>query len=184
MKITNHELIAELKDILGRSKRRAFDYLSLSESTLNKKSDEKSWSVLECLEHLNLYGDFYIPEINKRLENASNDGSSTLFQSGLLGNYFAEVMQVKNGKINKMSSPKDKNPNNSMLSTQTIDKFIIQCDKLETLLNRATNVDLTKTKTAISLSPLIKLRLGDTFRVVVYHIERHIAQADRTLTPE
>jgi hypothetical protein len=42
---------------------------------------------------------------------------------------------------------------------------------------KAQKVDLTKVKTAISLSKFIKLRLGDTLRFLVYHNERHILQA-------
>ncbi|RXM56703.1 hypothetical protein BOQ60_25350, partial [Chryseobacterium sp. CH1] len=30
-------------------------------------------------------------------------------------------------------------------------------------------IDLEKTKTSISISKLIKLKLGDTFRFVIYH---------------
>ena len=33
-----------------------------TDKELNWKESSKSWSVLECLEHLNLYGQFYIPE--------------------------------------------------------------------------------------------------------------------------
>lgn len=29
--------------------------------TLAWKENETSWCILECLEHLNLYGDFYLP---------------------------------------------------------------------------------------------------------------------------
>ena len=50
---------------------------------------------------------------------------------------------------------------------------------LKSLLNQAREVDLTKTKVPISLTRFIKLRLGDTFRFFVYHIERHILQAEK-----
>lgn len=40
-------------------------------------------------------------------------------------------------------------------------------------------MDLTKTKASISLTRLIKLRLGDTLRFFTYHIERHVLQAER-----
>ena len=43
------------------------------------------------------------------------------------------------------------------------------------------SLDLNKIKTAISISKWIKLKLGDTFRVVVYHNERHIKQANKIL---
>ena len=39
----------------------------------------------------------------------------------------------------------------------------------------------TKTKTAISISKLMKLRLGDTFRFVTAHNERHLLQAENVL---
>jgi hypothetical protein len=47
------------------------------------------------------------------------------------------------------------------------------------LLDKAKNVSLGKTKTGISISKLIKLKLGDTFRFVIYHNIRHIEQAKR-----
>jgi hypothetical protein len=49
------------------------------------------------------------------------------------------------------------------------------------LLEAARTVDLTRTKTGISITNLIKLRLGDTLRVVVYHNWRHIEQAQRAI---
>jgi hypothetical protein len=90
-------------------------------------------------------------------------------------------MKVKNGEVKKMQSPKDKNPINSQLSVTTIDRFLKQQQLLASLLTQSKTINLTKTKTAISLSSLIKLRLGDTFRFLVYHIDRHIQQAERVL---
>lgn len=51
---------------------------------------------------------------------------------------------------------------------------------LRYLLELAKNADLVKVKTSISLTKLIKLRLGDTFRFLVNHIERHVLQAQQT----
>jgi hypothetical protein len=65
------------------------------------------------------------------------------------------------------------------LSITTLDRFLKQQELLKALLQQALEADITKIKTAISLSKFIKLRLGDTFRFYVYHIERHIAQAEK-----
>ena len=78
-----------------------------------------------------------------------------------------------------MKSPKDKNPANSALTITTIDRFLKQQERLKALLMQAKQVNLTKTKTSISISNLVKLRLGDTFRFLIYHIERHVKQAER-----
>ena len=83
--------------------------------------------------------------------------------------------------MTKMKSPKDKNPSRSTLSITTISRFLKQQDQLLALLNQSRTIDLTKAKAAISLTSLIKLRLGDTLRFYTYHIERHVLQAERAL---
>lgn len=147
---------------------------------LNFKSDHDTWSVLETIEHLNLYGDFYIPEIKKQINN-STFKSSKEFKSGVLGGYFVKILKPR-VKLNKMKTLKDKNPNGSALDKKVIVKFIDQQKEILKLLNRSHQVDLTKTKTAISISKIIKLRLGDTLGVVVFHNQRHIIQAKNALS--
>lgn len=152
-------------------------FAQLSNEKLNWKADNKSWSILECIEHLNLYGDFYIPEIKKRIES-SNTSPNRQFKSGFLGNYFATKLLPKE-KLNKMKTFKVMNPAGSKLTKTTIDRFIDQQEQLLELLNQARKIDISKTKTAISISKLIKLKMGDTFKVVIYHNERHIEQASK-----
>jgi hypothetical protein len=170
-------LLTELAEITEASTITAKQLRSLSAAQLNYKTDPESWSILECIEHLNLYGNFYLPEIEKQILAQKGHAPGTIFKSGILGNYFAELMRGKNGQIKKMKSPKDKNPVHSRLSVTTIERFIKQQERLLGILRLAGSVDLTRTKTAISLTKLIKLRLGDTLRFFIYHIERHIAQA-------
>ena len=183
MKVKQGLLIDELIYIADRVITAAIAFKELSEKDLNAKSESNQWSILECLEHLNLYGDFYLPEIEKQLLQGARAKEDALFKSGVLGNYFASLMKVNDGKIKKMKSPKDKDPINSKLSALVIDRFLKQAEKLKHLLNEGRTVDLTKTKVSISLTKLIKLRLGDTFRFYVYHIERHILQAQKNVKP-
>ncbi len=152
---------------------------SLSDLQLNFKQNTSTWSILECIEHLNRYGDYYLPEIQNQILAQKGGQASPIFKSGLLGNYFAGLMQAKDGKMKKMKSPKDKDPSHSKLTRMTIDRFLKQQELLHSLLLQSKKVDLQRTKTAISLSKLIRLRLGDTFRFFVYHIERHVLQAER-----
>lgn len=171
-----------LQDLIERTRvtiNEAEGLSQLSDTTLNWKIAPESWSILECLEHLNYYGDFYIPEIKKQLENNKHEASSN-FKSNWLGNYFAKTMLPK-GKLNKMKTLKSMNPIGSSLDKKVVDKFIQHQHEILNLLDHAKKVNLTKTKTAISISKLIKLRLGDTFRVVIYHNQRHMLQAKNAL---
>ncbi len=142
--------------------------------TLTWKENPTSWSILECLEHLNLYGDFYLPEIEKKIKQADSKNEDN-FKSGILGNYFAQSMLPKE-KLNKMKTFKDKNPLNTNLDRTVIDRFLDQQIKLLELLNLSRKVSLNKVKIDTSISRLIKLKLGDTFQFFINHISRHIAQ--------
>lgn len=179
MKINQEILIDELIAIINTAIHEVNKFKSLSIDQLNYKENKSDWSILECCEHLNLYGDFYLPEIEKQLLANPIENKTFIFKSGILGNYFANSMKVKNGNLKKMNSPKDKNPSNSELSLSTLDRLIKQLHFLVQLLNQSRNVNLIKAKTPISISTFVQLRLGDTFRFLTYHIERHLAQAKR-----
>ena len=112
-------LIEELTELTRRNMNDVQSFKSLPEKDLNYKKDESSWSVLECIEHLNRYGDFYLPEIKSRVQ-ASSYKKSDIFRSGLLGDYFAKSMLPKE-KLNKMKTFKSMNPNNSKLNKNVLD---------------------------------------------------------------
>ncbi|MBR9919797.1 MAG: DinB family protein [Bacteroidetes bacterium] len=169
------DLIQRTQDHLNRVEK----LKELSAERLNKKPAPESWSVLECIEHLNRYGDFYIPEFKRRIEKAPRN-PSPVFKSGWLGNYFAKSMLPKE-KLNKMNTFKSMNPGGSNLDKSVLEKFTRQQKQLLQLLEQARKVNLQKTKTNISISKWIKLRLGDTFRVVVYHNFRHVVQAEKVV---
>lgn len=178
-KMTNTKLINDLITRTQHILQQATSLQSHSDEILNFKSDAKSWSILECLEHLNRYGKFYLPEIAYRIRTTKHEAVQT-FKTGCLGNYFAKSMLPKK-RLNKMNSPTSMNPLGSDLSRETLIVFIRQQEEMLELLNRARKINLNKTKTSISISKWIKLRLGDTFRVVIYHNQRHFAQIEKVL---
>lgn len=179
MKISTQQLLSELAVTCRK-------HIEFAEN-LNQKSDEilrwrkspDSWNILECLEHLNLYGNYYIPEIEKAIEN-SNTKSEAVFRSGILGNYFAQSMLPKQ-KLNKMKTPKDKNPLHSDLDRAVIAVFISQQKQMINLLESSKKISLNKVKIAISITKWIRLKLGDVFRFIIYHNIRHIKQIELQL---
>lgn len=179
MTIPTQTLIIDLKQILEQQKEQANSLLTLPDAVLNWRETAESWSVLECLQHLNLYGHFYLPEIGKAISGSRHAASET-FNSGWLGNYFANSMLPKT-KLNKMKTFTAMNPIHSKLDKTVIEEYIQQQTQLTDLLHRAEKINLMKTKTGISISKLVRLRLGDTFRFVLNHEIRHMQQAMRCL---
>lgn len=173
------QVIFELVSITEKCIAHASELKNLPVAALNFRTHEKEWSVLECLEHLNRYGDFYLPEIGNRIQGIRPSPEATSFKSGWVGGYFADLMRANNGKVKKMQSPKGMNPLDSQLSPLTIDRFIKQLNALLSILRQCEDLDLTRIRCSISLVSWIKLRLGDTLRFYTFHIERHVLQANR-----
>lgn len=166
-------LIEQTRQIINQAEKlKGYDL-----SKLTRREDPVSWNILECLEHLNLYGNFYLPEIEEKIKN-SNTKNEMQFRSGFIGNYFANSMLPKE-KFKKMKTFKDKNPLNSNLTKEVIDEFLNQQIKLLDLLNKSRNVSLNKVKISISITTLIKLKLGDTFRFYINHMIRHMKQIEK-----
>jgi hypothetical protein len=165
-------LLEQTRQIINQVEKLKSDDLAV----LTWKENKMSWSILECLEHLNLYGDHYLPQIQNQI-SFSDTTPEAEYKSGLLGNYFANSMLPK-AKLNKMKTFKDKNPLNANLDRTVIDTFIAQQIKLLDLLTQSRKVSLNKVKIQTSISSLIKLKLGDTFRFFINHIIRHLRQIE------
>lgn len=174
--MNSEQLIQNLIEDTRKLLNQAESLKTLDRNSLNWKYNAFSWSILECLEHLNLYGDFYLPQIDRKILISATKPEIE-FKGGLLGSYFAKSMLPKD-TLNKMKTFKNMNPLNADLNSSVIDRFIDQQIKLLDLLNQSRNVSLSKVKIQTSISKLIKLKLGDTFQFIINHNIRHFKQIE------
>jgi hypothetical protein len=154
-------------------------FQNLHEAELLKPAANGGWSVAQCLEHLNSYGRYYLPAIQKGIL-ASTDTTAPMFKSSWLGAYFTRLMEP-GAKSKAMKSPKEYNPQPDLDASKVIAEFIEQQELLLTLVRSAATKDIGKIRIAISIARWIKLKLGDVFGFVVAHNERHIQQAIRNV---
>ena len=140
------------------------------------------WSVAQILEHLNSYGRIYLPQINKAI-STSKTKRAAWFNSGLLGNYFTNTMKPANvfEVKNKMKTLKAHTPENNLNPGKVLDEFVEQQHNLLQLLELAHQKDTNAIRVPISISKFIKLKLGDTFRFLIAHEQRHFIQARNTI---
>lgn len=169
------DLIARTEQLMATAQ----EYRTVDEKVLNTRPAQDSWSVLECLEHLNLYGDFYLREIEERILHGKPVVGNPRFKSGWFGERTVTSMLPKEGMFT-MNAFKNMTPDPSLLSRATVDRFIRQQEVMLTLLDKARHIDLRRTTTRITL-PVIRFYLGTTLRFVIYHNERHMWQAQRAL---
>lgn len=156
--------------------------LDLPEEVLKWRYANGSWSVLECIEHLNLYGKYYLPQIKKHIEATTTQPENTI-RKGWLGNYFAQSMLPGN-HMKPMKTFKSKNPINQQLSKSTLHEFIAQQALMLELLEASKRISLNKVKIPTSISVLIRLKLGDTFQFLINHQLRHFNQLERALVQQ
>ncbi len=172
-----NELIEELIEYTTSHINYARSLMNKQEAELCYKKNERSWSVLECLEHLNRYAVFYNNEIKRKINNKPTV-KNNIFKSGFWGNKFALDMLPKES-MKKMKTFKSKNPiYTNLLKGEVLNNFINHQKELLLLVKMCEHKDLESIKTSLTI-PVIKFRLGDTLRFVIYHNERHIAQAKR-----
>jgi len=178
---------AVLQDLEKRTHEQ-LDYLSqqlelLDADVLNRKPDQKSWSVLECLEHLNILGAIYIEGFRqKTVDGTLRQGSA--YKTGWLGQYAAKSIRPKeDGSLSyKMKALPFMTASSSELDKDTV--LRTQKEQLKTFLNTieaAKRVDLGKNRVATSLGSWLKFKLGDAMRFYLNHQERHYQQMERTL---
>jgi hypothetical protein len=139
---------------------------------------EGRWTAIQAIEHLNIYGRYYLPAIEKAMTESTAERAAW-FNSGRMGDYFTKMMKPSNvyQVKNKMKTPKGYNPPAALNSDEVLKEFIDQQHQLLQLLDRARQKNLNSIRVPISISKLIKLKLGDTFRFLVAHEQRHLVQA-------
>jgi len=156
-------------------------YQNLSESQLLTQPVDGGWSVAQCLEHLNSYGHFYLPATQKALDSVTVAAGSTqdTYRSGWLGHYFITMMQPESTK--KFKAFKNHIPAKELDAAAVVAEFIEQQEQWLKLMGQTTSVAQLNARVPISISSLVRLKLGDLFGFVIAHNARHVQQADRVL---
>jgi uncharacterized damage-inducible protein DinB len=180
--MTSKELLSELRTITDRNidvLRQRFS--NLSEQQKRWKKDTNSWSILEVFAHLNAYSSYYHPVFSNRIETTRFRDPKDNFISSPLGKSAWKSVKLGNAKNVKrrMKSPKSYNPTFETNLIQGTDIETFEKDQLHllTILTKAEEVNLRKVKVPLSISKIIRLRLGDALQFVIYHNERHMQQA-------
>lgn len=154
-------------------------FQNLPPQVLEAPSATGGWSIAQCLEHLNSYGRYYLPQLQQTLSSANHNHPITQFRSGLLGNYFTNLMNPDKSR-SKMKSPAGHTPAVELNTYEVVAEFIQQQEELIKILQLSRTRNLNK-RVPISISKIIKLKLGDVLQFLIAHDERHLRQALRNL---
>jgi len=153
----------------------------LSEGQLKWKPNSSTWSLNEILAHLNIYSAYYHPVFIDKIEKTRFKTAREKFLPSPLGKSAWKSMKLGRAKNvkRKFKAPKNYNPtfNPELLDGNEVQNFIDHQNKFLKIVELAKEVNLRKVKVPISISKIIRLRLGDALMFVAYHNERHVQQA-------
>jgi hypothetical protein len=149
----------------------------LTSEQLNWKAG-KSWSLLECIEHLNRYNNFYLAAIASAIKNARNSDIAEI-TSTWIGRKSINMMHPSN--IKKQTTFKKMDPSNSNLDRSVLETFLNDQRKLLLLLSQAHAVDINAKKVPVEFFRLLKMTIAEGLAFVVVHEQRHVNQIQRLL---
>ncbi len=159
--------------------------LPLPKEVLAYKTSEKAWSILECIEHINIANKHYHDQIEAKLRDQKTTPKET-YSGGALGNYFTKMMKPKEdktipGKMKTMSKFYPVISRAGGNQDEVIESFLKDQQLLLSLLDKARSANLAKIKIKSALGGWLMFKLGDAFRFMSAHSERHILQAMNVL---
>jgi hypothetical protein len=174
-------LISELEDYrrqIEAIKRDAEDLLrGLSEEQFNWRQDAGRWSIAECLTHLNVTGNLYIPVIEKGIEHGRSRRllGSGPFKYGWFGNAFVRSAEPP-VKI-YVKAPKAFVPPPDQPMSSVVPEFFQIQERLLACVRAANGVDLARVKIQSPAWRWVRLSLGRGLALMPAHERRHLWQA-------
>lgn len=179
--MTTLELRSTLSEITNNNLQQATSWMSkLSEKQLNWRPNPGIWSIAEVIAHLNSYARYYHPTIQKKIETTRFRTAKEDFMSSPLGRSAWKSMKL--GRLNnvkrKFKAPKGHNPSvdPTLVQGTEVKDFLTQQQELLLIIESSAEVNARKVKIPISISKIVRLRLGDALLFIVYHDERHMHQ--------
>ncbi|NNF21352.1 MAG: hypothetical protein HKN67_05375 [Saprospiraceae bacterium] len=153
-----------------------------AQEILIKSPDPGKWSIMECFEHMNILYEVYINNIKEAIGNGKEKyGYTDHFKPTLVGHYFFLSMAPNEERKPRFKIKTFKRFEPSGRNFDSIDKFRDYHREFSELIDWIPELNLDKIKVTSSIGNIIRFKLGDAFRIVTGHNQRHIIQVQRAL---
>ncbi len=174
-----HQLREDTQNILQTVESQ---FVPLTYDQLSARPSPNRWSVLECLEHLNIADAHYLYQFSQKLPKAIPNDQAVQFRPGWLGSYFVKMIKPKpDGTIPSPMKTISKFVPMVTTHKDTMERFLADQRSLLNVLDQCAVLDLNKVKITSAIGPIVTFKLGDALRFLIGHNQRHILQAQNVL---
>jgi hypothetical protein len=153
----------------------------LSDQQFNWQPRPDSWSVAQCLDHLNTTARLYLPMMDEGIADAIRRG---VYGPGPFAyNWIGRLMiwVVKPETKMKAKAPKAFQPPVGRSRNDVTAAFRAYQVQYVDRLRQANGLDLSRAKARSPILKFVKIPLGASFAMMIAHEQRHLAQARRVL---
>lgn len=152
----------------------------LSDEQINWKPEPKTWSIAECIDHLNQGLATYVPRMTPKIEKAHAKGKTGAAPYGrgtFTGRFIVNFLKKPSKKA---PAPKAFKPSASVFEVGDVtDRFRENTRRFIALAEQADGLPLGKIKMGTPVSPMLRVSLAQAFELHTLHTPRHLGQAQR-----
>jgi DinB superfamily len=163
---------------LDASDARAQALLSgLSPEQLNWRPRPEAWSLGQCLEHLCITNEQYVPAISASLAGKAESRAQAI-TPGWFGRWFIKSFIEPSPQTRRAAAPKKIVPG-AEVEASVLDRFLRINQATRELIRRAANYDVNRIRFKNPFLPLLRFTVGTGLEIIPGHERRHLLQAER-----
>jgi hypothetical protein len=151
----------------------------LTEEQLNWQLAPGSWSVGQCLEHLCITNEAYLPPISVAV-NEKPDAPVEQITPGWFGRWFIRSF-IEPSPVTKRAPAPAKIRPTAHVGASVLERFLAGNESCRELMVRARAKNVNRIRFWNPFIPGIRFTVGTGLQIIVGHERRHLLQAERVL---
>ena len=166
---------------LDEATRRAWSLVHSTDGRMfTVRPHPSSWSAAECIAHLSMSTEMFLPVISAAMDEARRRGLKPRPpRMDLLGRTLRWFLEPPIRQRVKTSAPFV--PKAVRAKADAFAEFAALQGKFAELVNRAREVDVTRVKIVSPFDRRVRYNVYSAFRIVVAHQRRHLWQAEQAV---
>jgi DinB family protein len=152
--------------------------IGLSPAQLNWQPGPGAWSIGQCLEHLCIANEVYLPAISSSLAGKPVSAVQNI-TPGWFARWFIRSYIEPSPQSKRAGAPKKIVPG-TRVEPSVLDRFLRSNQAARELVRHARDYDVNRIRFRNPLVPVIRFTVGTGLEIVSGHERRHLLQAERT----
>ncbi len=149
----------------------------LTEEQLNWQPAPGSWSVGQCLEHLCLTNEAYLPAISAALQGKADEPTEQI-TPGWFGRWFIRSFIEPSPTTKRAGAPPKIRPT-ARVELKVLDRFLSGNRACRELIIAARGKNVNRIRFRNPFLPVLRFTVGTGLEIIAGHERRHLLQGER-----